>query len=93
MLNRIRRLLGQWRSNVLKVLPSGSAKRPVVGASHGEAQIAIWPTEYFISVMVVLPIVFPEADSADFIAATFSERFVATARASKRKIAERRHAV
>ena len=76
-----------------KVLLSRRTKRSVVGSPHGKAQIAIRPAEHFICVILVLAVVFPEANSADLIAASFAKRLEATARASKRKVADRSHAV
>ena len=76
-----------------KVLLSRRTKRAVVGSPHCKAQIAIRPAEHFVCVIVVLPIVFPEAHSADFIAAAFAKRFEAAARTSKRKVTDRSHAV
>jgi len=67
-----------------KVLPTTCAKRPVVGAPHSKAQIAIRPAEYFICVVVILPVVFPEANSANFVATTFAKSLKATAGAPKR---------
>jgi hypothetical protein len=93
LLNRIWHLLRQWWPNVRKVLPAGSAKRPIVGSSDCKAQTPIGSAEHFICVIFVLPIVFPEAYSADFIVASFTERLEAAARTSKWKIADLSHAV
>ena len=78
-----------------KVLSARSAKCSVVGSPHCKAQIAIGPAEHFVCVIIVLPVVFPEADGADFIAATLAERLESAARASERKVADadRSHAV
>jgi hypothetical protein len=55
--------------------------------------MTIGTAEHFVRVVIVLPVVFPEADGADFIAATHAERLESAARASERKIADRSHAV
>lgn len=76
-----------------KVLPAGSAIRSIVGSPDCKAQTSIGSAEHFICVIFILPIVFPEAYSADFIVASFAERLAAAARASKWKIADWSHAV
>jgi hypothetical protein len=92
-LKRIWHLVGQWRSNVRKVLPARRTKRSVIGASFGKTQIAIRPTEHFICVSVVLPIVLPEAHGADFVRTAFAECLEATAWASESKVAYGSHPV
>jgi hypothetical protein len=73
---------------VRKVLLTRSAKRSIVGPPDCETQTPIWSAEHFICVIVVLPVVFPEAYGADFIVASFAERLEAATRASKRKITD-----
>jgi hypothetical protein len=53
-------------------MPTRSAKRSIVGSPDCKAQTPIWSAEHFICVIVVLPVVFPEAYSADFIVASFA---------------------
>jgi hypothetical protein len=53
--------------------------------------MAIWSATHFIRVAVVLPVVFPEADSADFEASALTECLEATARASMGQITNGRH--
>jgi hypothetical protein len=48
---------------------SGLARAQVakIRTCFGEAQRAIRPTAYFVRIMVILTIIFPEADRTDFI--------------------------
>lgn len=55
--------------------------------------MAIGAAKYIVRVFIVLPVVFPEADGANFIAATLAERLEFTARASERKEVNRSRAV
>ncbi len=76
-----------------EVLLSRRTKCSVIGSPYGKAQIAIRTAKHFIGVIVILPIVFPEADGAYFISAALAKRSEAAARASKRKVADMSHAV
>src|SRR5258708_3647430 len=62
----------------------GGAEAPVVGSCLGETQRTIGPTSDHVGILVVLPIVFPETDRTDVIAAALRQCLAATARAPVR---------
>jgi hypothetical protein len=47
----------------------------------GKTQCAVWPTAHFISVMVILTVILPEANWAYVISPSLVKRFEPTARA------------
>jgi hypothetical protein len=74
------------------LLPRG-AKCTVIGSPLREAQITVRATEHFICVVIVLPVVFPEAHGADLVAAASTESFEAAAWAPQWKVTNMAHVV
>ena len=74
-------LLWAWRTYMGNVLKPGCTKRNVVGTTCCKPEICIGTAANNVCILVVLPVIFPEANGANLKGATLRQREVLAARA------------
>ena len=72
----------QWITDMLSMLKVAYSILFEILSRIRQRQIAIWTASYLISIMTILPIIFPKTDRVYLIIRTPMERFIRAARTS-----------
>ena len=87
LLDRVvaRKFVGCWWPNICNGPFIASSELTVVRASLGEAEYTVRPASNNLGIVVILPVVFPEAHRADFESSSLAQRLAEAAGATKRQ--------